>query len=270
MPIIERDPWRMQYFENVECPDDVIIPTDDEHAYELYPEYRWIYNKLLICDTQGVEGAPHGVPPRRFPVFSKPIYNMHGMGVGGRLISDRETLAANLTAGHMWMELMEGEHISSVQITFRDDIPLEQHAMPPGGFRLAVVNCMDLDAGLRARTGDRIPAGGAALVGPLAARAGYGDHVRAHAAGVDAGVGDARAISPNPPRGRWVAERVWPSTHVRLMTLHLRATPSMEAKPDITEIENELGAFHLQALQHVGMIVPIIKGKARNCVKSRL
>ncbi len=23
--------------------------------------------------------------------------------------------------------------------------------MPPGGFRLAVVNCMDLDAGLRAR-----------------------------------------------------------------------------------------------------------------------
>ncbi len=113
MPIIERDPWRMQYFENVECPDDVIIPTDDEHAYELYPEYRWIYNKLLICDTQGVEGAPHGVPPSGFPVFSKPIYNMHGMGVGGRLISDRETLAANLTAGHMWMELMEGEHISS-------------------------------------------------------------------------------------------------------------------------------------------------------------
>ena len=42
-------------------------------------------------------------------------------------------------------------HISSVQITFDESVPMEQHAMPPGGFRLAVVNCLDLDTGLRAR-----------------------------------------------------------------------------------------------------------------------
>ena len=30
MPIIERDPWRTQYFERVACPDNVFIPTDDE------------------------------------------------------------------------------------------------------------------------------------------------------------------------------------------------------------------------------------------------
>jgi hypothetical protein len=41
--------------------------------------------------------------------------------------------------------------ISSIQITFDDDVPLEQHAMPPGGFRLAIVNCWDLDAGRAAR-----------------------------------------------------------------------------------------------------------------------
>ena len=28
MPIIERDPWRTQYFERVSCPDEVVIPTD--------------------------------------------------------------------------------------------------------------------------------------------------------------------------------------------------------------------------------------------------
>ena len=291
MPIIERDPWRVQYFENVDCPEDVVIPTDDEHAYELYPEHRWIYNKLLVCDTQNVDAAPHGVPPHSFPVFSKPIYNMQGMGVGGRVIGDSDTLSANLSAGHMWMEMMEGEHISSdvvllggeaqwwrhtvgqavgdgvfdfwsilaedrpqverycgdwfrrnmkgysgaanvetiggkiievhlrfadqwpdlygrgwlesivelyqrrrwryadddrhdgysvvlfgahgvpyrapteklvneirgrpdissVQITFHEDIPMDQHAMPPGGFRLAIVNCLDLEAGRRAR-----------------------------------------------------------------------------------------------------------------------
>ncbi len=113
MPIIERDPWRMQYFENVACPENVIIPTDDEHAYELYPEYRWIYNKLLICDTQGIGGAPHGVPPKRFPVFSKPIYNLAGMGVGGRVMASAEDLNAHITAGHMWMEMMAGDHVST-------------------------------------------------------------------------------------------------------------------------------------------------------------
>ena len=113
MPIIERDPWRMQYFENIACPDDVSIPTDDEHAYELFPEHRWIYNKLLVCDTQGLDGAPHGVPPPSFPVFSKPIYNMHGMGVGSRVFATQAELAANMHAGHMWMALAEGEHVSS-------------------------------------------------------------------------------------------------------------------------------------------------------------
>jgi len=113
LPIIERDPWRKQYFENVACPDDVFIPTDDEHAYEFYPEHRWIYNKLLVCDTQGVAGAPHGVPPKSFPVFSKPIYNLHGMGVGGRVIESADELEFHHAAGHMWMEMMSGEHVST-------------------------------------------------------------------------------------------------------------------------------------------------------------
>ena len=41
--------------------------------------------------------------------------------------------------------------ISSVQITFHDDKPPEAHAMPPGGFRLGIVNCWDLEAGFAAR-----------------------------------------------------------------------------------------------------------------------
>jgi hypothetical protein len=41
--------------------------------------------------------------------------------------------------------------VSSVQITFHEDMPPEQHAMPPGGFRLAVVNGFDLAAVSAAR-----------------------------------------------------------------------------------------------------------------------
>jgi len=113
MPIIERDPWRMQYFENIVCPEDIIIPTDDEHAYELYPRYRWLYNKLLICESQHLAAAPHGVPPKSFPVFSKPIYNMHGMGVGGQIAASPEALEQAMSAGHMWCTLLSGEHVSS-------------------------------------------------------------------------------------------------------------------------------------------------------------
>lgn len=43
-------------------------------------------------------------------------------------------------------ELLQDPEISSVQITFHEDKPPEQHAMPPGGFRLAVINCWKLDS----------------------------------------------------------------------------------------------------------------------------
>ncbi len=113
MPIVERDPWRQQYFEGVSCPEEVFVPTEDADAYELYPQHRWVYNKLRICETQALEGAPHGVVPPRFPVFSKPIYNMRGMGTGSRVIKTAERYARALTPGHMWMTLLEGEHVSS-------------------------------------------------------------------------------------------------------------------------------------------------------------
>ena len=41
--------------------------------------------------------------------------------------------------------------ISSVQITFHEDRRNDEHAMPPGGFRLAIVNGTDLAAGMKAR-----------------------------------------------------------------------------------------------------------------------
>jgi hypothetical protein len=47
--------------------------------------------------------------------------------------------------------VLEIPQVSSVQITFHADKPAELHAMPPGGFRLAIVNCWELEAGLEAR-----------------------------------------------------------------------------------------------------------------------
>ncbi|HXV81422.1 MAG TPA: hypothetical protein VEG60_16210 [Candidatus Binatia bacterium] len=113
MPIVESDPWRSQYFTTVDCPDNVVVPTDDELAYQLFPQHRWIYNKLLICETQSLENAPHDIMPRQFPVFSKPIYNLRGMGSGGKIIRTPEQYTAELQPGHMWMPLLTGEHVST-------------------------------------------------------------------------------------------------------------------------------------------------------------
>ena len=41
--------------------------------------------------------------------------------------------------------------ISSLQITFHETKPAEDHAAPPGGFRLAIINSHDRDAAFAAR-----------------------------------------------------------------------------------------------------------------------
>ena len=113
MPVLERDPWRDQFFENVACPDDVLIPTDDPDSWEWYPEHRWVYDKLKIAQSQGLLCAPHGVAPPAFPVFSKPMINLKGMGIGSRVIASKEEFEHTYQPGHMWMDLLEGDHVST-------------------------------------------------------------------------------------------------------------------------------------------------------------
>jgi len=113
MPFCEADPWRLQYFEAVECPSAVRIPTEDPDAYAWYPAQRWVYDKLRVSTSQGLDCAPHGVVPPRFPVFSKPITNLRGMGVGSRVLRSLEDYRQHLEPGHFWMTLLEGEHVSS-------------------------------------------------------------------------------------------------------------------------------------------------------------
>ncbi|MEM9692699.1 MAG: hypothetical protein AAGA56_09150 [Myxococcota bacterium] len=113
MPIVEHDPWRMQYFNDVDCPEDIFISTDDLDSYRLYPKHRWIYNKLLVAETQGLPCGPHGILPETYPVFSKPIYNLRGMGMETRVFPSEAEYLAERDPGHMWVELLRGDHLSS-------------------------------------------------------------------------------------------------------------------------------------------------------------
>jgi hypothetical protein len=113
MPICEADPWRLQYFDQALCPAGIWIPTEDADAWEWYPRYRWIYDKVAVALSQGLDAGPHGTMPTRFPVFSKPITNLRGMGIGSRVIHSAGEYRRLYTPGHMWMALLEGRHVSS-------------------------------------------------------------------------------------------------------------------------------------------------------------
>ena len=113
MPICEADPWRMQYFERAACPPDPCIPTGDPDAWTWNPGHRWVYDKLAVALSQGLAAGPHGTMPPRFPVFSKPIVNLKGMGVGSRVLHSAEDYERHATSGHFWSTLLQGRHISS-------------------------------------------------------------------------------------------------------------------------------------------------------------
>ncbi|HKX16521.1 MAG TPA: hypothetical protein VJT33_00730 [bacterium] len=107
------DIWRWQYFEGVRVPRGTVVPVDDPTGWDLYPAYRGLYDKLLVCASQGIPYGPHGTMPRRYPVFSKPIMNLHGMGAYGYVVRSPAELKARFRPGHLWMRLLRGPHIST-------------------------------------------------------------------------------------------------------------------------------------------------------------
>ena len=113
MPVCEADPWRVQYFETVPCPADVMIPTEDCDAWVWNPRENWIYDKLRVAESQGLACGPHGIVPMRFPVFSKPIVNMKGMGVGSGALHSLADYESHYAPGHFWTEMLVGEHVST-------------------------------------------------------------------------------------------------------------------------------------------------------------
>ncbi|KAI9927585.1 hypothetical protein MW887_003204 [Aspergillus wentii] len=114
MPILY-NPRSRRLFESAPCPADCIIPTGDPDAYGLYPEFRWVCNKLAIAELQGIKCGPHKTRPGDdlFPIFSKPIYNLGGMGAEARVIKTQDDYWRSVTAGHMWSALLTGEHYST-------------------------------------------------------------------------------------------------------------------------------------------------------------
>lgn len=128
MPFHVRDPWRLQYFENVRCPPDVNIFIDDIDCWERLPDYRFVYDKLHVAQSQGVACGTADNLPGHFPVFAKPRVNLHGMGLGSRVIANAAAFSEHMTSEMMWMALFTGDHISSDCAVVAGEIKWLRHA----------------------------------------------------------------------------------------------------------------------------------------------
>jgi len=129
MPIYECDPWRVQYFTEIDCPADVHIPTDDVDAYKFNPRHRSIYNKLLVARSQGLECGLHDEPPPRYPVFCKPITNLKGMGAGTSVLTNESDFRRNCGPGDFWTKLLSGEHVSTDYAVLRGEALWCRHTL---------------------------------------------------------------------------------------------------------------------------------------------
>ncbi len=112
MPFLFNEAYMAQFFGGTDCPDDVRVPVGDATAWAMFPGHNRVYNKIWLCGVQGIPHAPLPVPPPRFPVFVKPITNLLGMGIGSFRADGPQDLE-QYRAGHFWMELLTGPHIST-------------------------------------------------------------------------------------------------------------------------------------------------------------
>lgn len=103
--------WVEQYFKDIDSPEGVVINCNDSSAWRSNPDHNWIYNKLELCKSQGIDAEPHGVRPEFEPVFSKPIINLYGKNRGAHKIFN--WTESKYEPGHFCMPVLTGAHLTS-------------------------------------------------------------------------------------------------------------------------------------------------------------
>lgn len=108
---LKADPWERQYFEKWNLDSSFQAPVDDSTAWNYYPTYNWLYNKMALCKAQGIDAVPHGATMRTpGPYYSKPIINLWGMSNGSKPVDAWDD--KHYQPGHMLMPMLKGDQIS--------------------------------------------------------------------------------------------------------------------------------------------------------------
>jgi len=94
----------------LKCPTNV--PINDMDAWEMYPKHRWVYNKLELAIYQNIPCAPMPIKPKKYPVISKPITNLYGMGLNMEKLNNLDDFYDHWHSNNFWMEYLGGRHES--------------------------------------------------------------------------------------------------------------------------------------------------------------
>lgn len=90
---------------------EVDIPISDVEAFVKYTDYNKVYNKLEIAKFQNLDANPFPCFPKKFPIVSKPIINLFGMGLNAFKISSKKKFIDHLPTNNFWCEFLEGDHL---------------------------------------------------------------------------------------------------------------------------------------------------------------
>jgi hypothetical protein len=92
---------------------------EDYQAWEAYPNYRWVFNKLELSLQLGYHAGPAGIPVKQHGNYIiRPIYNPYGMGIGAHkkwlspTMEDEMACHKHIPPGYFWCEWFEGNHYS--------------------------------------------------------------------------------------------------------------------------------------------------------------
>lgn len=109
--------------------DSVTVPWNDIEAWKLpkNQDYLWVYNKLEIARKQKIYCAPVGVTPstNKFPLFAKPIMNLHGMGLDSHVLKNlRDYQKIKFKSGHFYSTYLTGTFYSIDMLLYQGKIQI--------------------------------------------------------------------------------------------------------------------------------------------------
>ena len=95
--------------------------SEDWQAWDAYPKYRWVFNKLEVAEKLGYCCGPAGVGIKKAGYYIiRPIYNIYGMGIGAHKKyldpkTDHEDMLEHkhVPPGYFWCEWLDGKHFST-------------------------------------------------------------------------------------------------------------------------------------------------------------
>ena len=120
------------------CNGEIVVTVDKDHCLLVYPLPDWEELERKLVD--GLGSFTHAVELQ--DLLSKLV----------EASLEGAKLAGGESDGHPTdLALRATPEVTSIQITFHEDRPPASHSMPPGGFRLAIVNTFDLELGRRIR-----------------------------------------------------------------------------------------------------------------------